>query len=177
MNSHTFNRTALDAFKATWPCHGLPEKLHSIRFEFGSNGDLVDIEAKARNGRALDAHDFDGSALVALSQDAQQLAAEPVTPVLFRVHRRSGEVAAVFPAAPSDLMRHTMVCYSRVGQHGSCSLDWYRDTRAATPAEYAALKSELEAAPYRYRLQVYQKITPAHRDAFDAEARRMRSLS
>lgn len=169
MNSHTFNRAALDAFKATWPCHGLPDSLNSIRFEFASNGDLVDIEAKARNGRTLDSADFDGSALVALSQDAQKLAAEPITPVLFRVHRRSGEVTAVFPA---DNAGSLMVCYSRTGQHGSCPLDWYDATRPATPVEYDSLTAELEAAPYRYRLHVLERMTPAHRDALDANGRR-----
>ncbi|QXV73543.1 hypothetical protein [Rhizobium phage RHph_X2_30] len=71
--SVTLNRQQIDAFKAQWPCHGLPDNLHSIMFEFASNGDLVDMEAKARNGRILDTHDFNGPALVALCQDAQAL--------------------------------------------------------------------------------------------------------
>ncbi|MER9680809.1 hypothetical protein NKJ23_15955 [Mesorhizobium sp. M0184] len=104
MTWHTFNRADLDAFKSTWPCHGLPDSLNRLTFEFGSNGDLVDIEAKARNGRRLDSAEFDGPAMVALSQDAQKLAAEPVTPVLFRIDRsgKDRQVTAVFPAEPAD---------------------------------------------------------------------------
>lgn len=75
MTWHTYNRAALDAFKATWPCHGLPDSLNSLSFEFGSNGDLVDIEAKARNGRPLDSAEFDGPAMAALAEDAKRLAA------------------------------------------------------------------------------------------------------
>lgn len=172
MTTHTFNRAALDAFKATWPCHGLPDSLNRLTFEFGSNGDLVDIEAKARNGRTMDSAAFDGPAMVALASDAQKLAAEPVTPVLFRIDR-SGErreVTAVFPAEPGRFSAGRFyTCYAHLGQHGSCSHDWYvTRTRPATPSEYADLKRELESAPYGYRLQVCQRMTAAHRAAFSA---------
>jgi hypothetical protein len=65
------NRTHIERFKASWPCHGLPDNLNSIAFEFAANGDLVDLIARARNGRTLASHAFDGPALLALSQDAQ----------------------------------------------------------------------------------------------------------
>ncbi|QPC91485.1 hypothetical protein [Mesorhizobium sp. INR15] len=171
MTYHTFNRADLAAFKSTWPCHGLPDSLNSLTFEFGSNGDLVDIEAKARNGRQLDSAAFDGSAMVALSQDGQKLAAEPMTPVLFRIDRsgKHRDVTAVFPTLPSDAAGRFMTCYAHIGQHGSASHQWYVSaTRPATAAEYSALKSELESAPYNYRLQVCQRMTAAHRDAFNA---------
>lgn len=63
----------LDEFKRSWPCHGLPDMLHSISFEFASNGDLVDIEAYDDSGVLMDSAEFDGPALLALSQDAQAL--------------------------------------------------------------------------------------------------------
>jgi hypothetical protein len=98
---------------------------------------------------------------------------EPETHVLFRVFKR--EVTAVFPCDPATLTGDTMTCYAHIGQHGSCSFGWYSErTRAATPAEYADLKRELESAPYGYRLKVYKRMTRGHRAAFNAELRRLR---
>lgn len=68
---YTFGRSDLETFRRSWPCHGLPDSLDRIWFGFGSNGDLVEIEAKARNGRRLDSAKFDGPAWLALSRDAQ----------------------------------------------------------------------------------------------------------
>lgn len=105
---------------------------------------------------------------------------EPITPVLFRVHRSpkkyGDDVTAVFPCEPADIDGRSMTCYVHVGQHGGCNLQWYRLTRPATPEEYADLKAELESEPYNYyRLKVYRKITPKHREAFKAEVRRFNS--
>lgn len=97
---------------------------------------------------------------------------EHETPVLFRVHR--ADVTAVFPCEPADIGGKYVSCYAHVGQHGSCSLAWYHDTRPATEAEYADLKAELEGAPYGYRLKVYRRMTRQHHVAFQAEVRRLR---
>lgn len=43
-----------------------------LRREFDQHDGLVDIEARARNGRRLDTHNFDGPALVALTQDCRR---------------------------------------------------------------------------------------------------------
>jgi len=67
----TLRYDAIEAFKHSWPCHGLPDNLHSLSCDFASNGDLVDIEAYDSDGRLLDTHDFDGPALLALTQDCQ----------------------------------------------------------------------------------------------------------
>lgn len=69
----TLDRAKLEAFKAQWPCHGLPDNLWRIYFGFGDNGDLTGIECWSRNGRRLDSANFDGSALVALCEDAQRM--------------------------------------------------------------------------------------------------------
>lgn len=38
----------------------------------------------------------------------------------------------------------TMVCYSHVGQHNICSIDWYQnETKKATPEQYEDLHREL----------------------------------
>lgn len=75
------------------------------------------------------------------------------TPVLFRVARDgAGDyLTAVFPTEPGTLDYWTMGAYAHVGQHCSCSLDWYRTTRPATPTEYADLLAELESIGYRPR--------------------------
>lgn len=91
-----------------------------------------------------------------------------VTPVLFRVHRaprtHGADVTAVFPCEPATYSGYAMTCYAHVGQHGSCDLGWYNQTRPAKPEEYANLKRELESAPYGYRLKVYRRMQPFMRD-------------
>lgn len=68
--SYKLSREELDAFKARWPCHGLPDNLETLTFDFDC-GDLVDIDARDDHGRWLDSAEFDGLSLVALSEDAQ----------------------------------------------------------------------------------------------------------
>lgn len=106
-----------------------------------------------------------------LQQDTEE------TPVLFRVHRSpkkyGDDVTAVFPCEPGTCDGNTMSCYAHIGQHGQCSLAWYYDTRPATPEQYADLQRELEAAPYGYRLKVYQRINSKLREQFNAEVRRL----
>jgi hypothetical protein len=98
------------------------------------------------------------------------------TPVVFRKDRKKNpEVTAVFPCEPADYEGRFMSCYVHVGQHGSCGRQWYHTTRAAKPEEYASLKAELEGLGYR--LKVYRRIQPAHRDAFNAEVQRLRKVS
>ena len=103
---------------------------------------------------------------------------DETTPVLFRISRapkRDGSaVCAVFPCEPGNGTPGSMSCYEHLGQHGACSYGWYNTTRAATPAEYADLFTELESAPYGYRLKVYQRMTAQHRKALDAEIARLR---
>lgn len=64
-------------FAKTWPCSGLGDAIDtcmSVWFEFdGADGDLVDYEwADANGDPAHEPEGIDGSALQALSQDAQQ---------------------------------------------------------------------------------------------------------
>jgi hypothetical protein len=95
------------------------------------------------------------------------------TPVVFRADRKKDpEITAVMPCEPADSDGVYMTCYAHVGQHGSCSHTWYNRTRAAKPAEYAALLAELIGLGYKPK--VYRRIQPAHRDAFDAEVERLR---
>lgn len=60
----------IEAFKRQWPCHGLPDNLHSLSCCFALNGDLVDVQAFDEQEHLLDTAEFDGPALLALTQDA-----------------------------------------------------------------------------------------------------------
>lgn len=103
---------------------------------------------------------------------------DAITPVVFRADRSGafkGDVTAVFPCEPANYDGYSMTCYARVGQHGGCDQGWYNTTRAAKPEEYAALKHELESAPYGYRFKVYARIQPWMRKARLAEAARLRA--
>lgn len=99
-----------------------------------------------------------------------------ITPVLFRAERSGkfkGDVTAVFPCDPSDINGYHMSCFAHVGQHSGCCYAWYRNTRAATPAEYARVELELESAPYGYRFKVYKRIQHWMDESRRTEARRV----
>ena len=75
---------------------------------------------------------------------------QQTTLVIFR-RWRSGdrEVIAVFPEVPASYLGSESMSYLHHGQHGGCFYpQLVRDTRAATPAEYADLKHELEQIGY-----------------------------
>ncbi len=68
-------------------------------------------------------------------------------PVIFRAERSGefkGQVTAVFPTEPGT-NEFDMSCYAHIGQHSSCSLDWYRGTRPATREESLGLMRELRS--------------------------------
>jgi hypothetical protein len=92
--------------------------------------------------------------------------AKEILPVIFTIARGKREAAmygvtAVFPTLPSD--SYNMTCYAHVGQHSSCSVEWYNGERKAKPAEYAALLNELRGIYDDCELKVYSRITPQHR--------------
>jgi hypothetical protein len=70
------------------------------------------------------------------------------TKVVFRVFK--GEVTAVFPEEPAVAFQPwTCLCYSHVGQHSSCELQYLiYASKAATPEQYADLRRELESIGY-----------------------------
>lgn len=76
------------------------------------------------------------------------------TEVLFRKDKHGehkGTITAVFPYQPE--YNGTVTCYAHVGQHGTASIEWMRETTTyATPSEYTALKRELEGLGYRLRI-------------------------
>jgi hypothetical protein len=90
-------------------------------------------------------------------------------PVIFRVSR--GAVTAVFPAEPADAAGGHMACFAQGGRRTACSRQWHATTRPAKTEEYAALKAELEAPPYGYRLDVRQRVTSEMDDVRQHRAR------
>jgi hypothetical protein len=81
------------------------------------------------------------------------------TVVVFRMWKAEPKGCfALFPFVPHD--RNGLYCesYEHVGQHGGADYSGcIADSRPATPAEYAALKRELESPPYEYRLIVRKR--------------------
>jgi len=55
-----------------------------------------------------------------------------------------------------------MTCYAHIGQHASCSYEWYWTTRPAKPDEYADLLAELQGI--YDDLVVCRRITSKMRD-------------
>jgi hypothetical protein len=98
------------------------------------------------------------------------------TTVIFRQWRtkRDGHgVIALFPYEPHDHSGVMCSSYEHVGQHGGADLAGVISrTELARPEAYAALKRELESAPYGYDLTVLRRTPP-----LAAEARRLLSAS
>jgi hypothetical protein len=92
--------------------------------------------------------------------------------VVFRIDtvqwcdRDRKEVTAILPDIEEKHGHWT--CYAHIGQHGTCAHDWYyKNTRPATPAEYADLLAELTAVyggkydgdPDGIKLRVVKRIS------------------
>lgn len=82
-----------------------------------------------------------------------------LTKVVFRVFP-DGDVIALFPEeAWNENDPSLCASFMHVGQHGAARYNYViNNTRPAKPEEYAALKAELEAEPYCYRLTVRQRF-------------------
>jgi hypothetical protein len=80
---------------------------------------------------------------------------EPKTRVHFRKFH-DGQVLALFPDECWNAFRgdRTISSYMHVGQHSEASSSLIADLDPATLEEYADLKAELEAEPYKYVLEV-----------------------
>jgi hypothetical protein len=81
-------------------------------------------------------------------------------PVIFRAEK-GGEVFALFPTLAADLSGHC-TSYQHIGQH--CAADYahcVKQSKPATPAQYAALLQELRAIGYC--LRVARRQSPAMR--------------
>ena len=60
------------------------------------------------------------------------------------------QVTAVFPYQIEDHLN--TLCYSHVGQHSACHIDYVHGSKPATESEYQALKQELESIGYELNI-------------------------
>jgi len=75
------------------------------------------------------------------------------TKVIFRVFKDGGDVLALFPEI--DEGNGLVSSYQHIGQHsGADYTGCIQITRPATPAEYSALKRELESLGYNLKVSV-----------------------
>jgi len=82
------------------------------------------------------------------------------TIVIFRKWH-NGDIIALFPEVPHTRDGYDCVCFEHVGQHGQADyVGVVALTDPATPAEYQALKKELESHPYHYDLDVRRRSSP-----------------
>lgn len=98
------------------------------------------------------------------------------TDVLFRMmHSRHGAyVVALFPNEPGTYDPRTCADYVIVGQHGSADPHYViANSRRATPEEYEAIKTELESAPFGYRLRVLKRMSHQSLETRRAALRRI----
>ena len=84
------------------------------------------------------------------------------TEVIFR--KEGNDVVAFFPTIPGS-SANNISCYAHVGQHSCADIAYAAACTPANADEYAALKSELESAPYGYKLTIVHRFTSAHRNA------------
>ena len=74
---------------------------------------------------------------------------EPVTKVLFLVNEKDPENSDLFAYFPEETSHgNYKTAYSHIGQHSSVSPEYAKESRPATPEEYAPLKAELESIGY-----------------------------
>lgn len=149
-------------------------KMYQVTVE-GLVSTSYSIEAKSEEDafdRATDwFFDEKVSNLVVDNRD-QTVSEVRLLPVLFRRDRtKDFQVTAVFPTLPADVGGTVMTCYAHIGQHSGCSHGWYASTMPAAPADYADLLAEIkgiyETGDDTVTLQVFRRITPEHRAAFD----------
>ena len=62
------------------------------------------------------------------------------------------QVLAFFPESHKNSqllpLGHLCTCYSHIGQHSACSINYVRGLKMATPKQYKDLASELESEGY-----------------------------
>ena len=80
----TIEWTAIERFKAWWPCHNLPENADLIVAAFADDGDLINYEMCNHADNVVVENADAGEALSALFDDAKERAINqfPQSPIL-----------------------------------------------------------------------------------------------
>lgn len=93
-------------------------------------------------------------------RDLETTTSEPVKTV-FRTFTNGGDVIALFPQIPHDILGRYVMSYQSIGQHGGADYKaMIRCTRPATTSEIRHLSSEL--ARIGYTVQRVERYRPAH---------------
>lgn len=88
-----------------------------------------------------------------LKEVCKPLEPEQPTITIFRKFKDGGDIIALFPAEEWD-NEGNCSSYMHIGQHGAAHYQGMIEaTTAATPAEYASLKTELESIGYNLKIQ------------------------
>ncbi|TLX15972.1 hypothetical protein [Rhizobium sp. MHM7A] len=122
----------------------------------------IDLKIIGLNGQVFDAgrndNEYDAfiSALTGQTVMIGKDMTETDTVVLFR-RDEEGEITAVMPFEQGS--PDMMICYAHIGQHGSCHIDWVKETFPASEDEYRALKAELTSAPFDYKFLILDDLT------------------
>lgn len=74
------------------------------------------------------------------------------TQVKFRYHKGNKDLYAFFPRLKYDDKGFYKTSYSHIGQHSACHVEYEKESRPATPEEYASLKEELESIGYELKI-------------------------
>ena len=85
---------------------------------------------------------------------------ETPVPVIFR-KEENGSIIAFILDCPANI--GNIVCLDRISGHGEASIDYYYNTKKATPEEYADFKHWMETQ-YGYVVNVRHRISNKDRD-------------
>lgn len=93
------------------------------------------------------------------------------TPVIFRRWRGGPTgIIAIFPTDAGDMNVESCSSFEHIGQHAACHpRHVIANSSPAAETEYAELKTELESAPYGYRLKVYKRYQSRWRDVRETQ--------
>lgn len=81
--------------------------------------------------------------------------AQKTTNVKFLIHPVNSDLIAFFPEInhlPNGYRNDLKTCYSKIGQHSSCAIEYANECRNATPEQYNDLKLELESIGYNLNI-------------------------
>lgn len=84
--------------------------------------------------------------------------------VCFRQSKHNGSIVidAIFLEEISHHSKLELLCYSRIGQHSGCSLEWlYNETKPASKDQYSSLLKELQSIGYD-ELELVERLLPFH---------------
>jgi len=82
----TIEKSAIDRFCKSWPCHGFPDDLDLIVFATSNNGDLVDLELCDDRDNVI-TWSMTSGAMLALLDDAEENAiSQPMPPGCLPIH-------------------------------------------------------------------------------------------